>query len=44
MCWPHDLHKTKHSEPERHLILLAQVPKEVASLLKEAERLCALLV
>ena len=44
MCWPHDLHKTKHSESERHLTLLAQVPEEAASLLKEANRLRALLV
>ena len=35
MCWPHDLHKTKHSEPERYLTLLAQVPEEAASPLKE---------
>ena len=44
MCRPHDLRKTKHGEPERHLTLLAQVPEEAASLLKEAERLRALLV
>ena len=43
MCWPHDAHKTKHNEPKRHLTLLAQVPEEAALLLKEANRLCALL-